>query len=72
MDNYGLPGSVVKNLPGPGEMQKMLWTLLEDPLKNEMVTTPIFLSRKFHGEELWVAEDVLGASKESDDLANSK
>ena len=59
-------GSVVKNLPAMQEMQKMLESLgQEDPSKNEMATTPIFLSRKPHGQRSLVRHCPWGC-KESD------
>ena len=51
----GLPdSSVVKNAPAMQETQEMqetqVWSLSqEDPLKEEMATTPVFLPGKPHG-----------------------
>ena len=49
----GCPGaSVVKNLPALQEMQETQVQSLgwEDPLKEEMQSTPVFLTGKLHGQ----------------------
>ena len=50
----GFPGgSLVKNLPAPVQENQETWVSplgQEDPLKEEMQPTPVFLLKKFHGQ----------------------
>ena len=50
----GFPGgSLVKNLPAPVQENQETWVSSlgqEDPLKEEMQPTPVFLLKKFHGQ----------------------
>ena len=55
---------VVKNLPAMQETQEMRVGSLgqEDPLEEEMATTPVFLPGKSHGQTSWRVT-VLGATQ---------
>ena len=71
----GFPGgSLVKNLPAPVQENQETWVSSlgqEDPLKEEMQPTPVFLLKKFHGQSnlTWRAA-VLGVTKSQTRLSD--